>query len=157
MPESVFEGPLVAAGSLLNATGASTSASINPMDGPSLFYQWGMFPDPRFAPINKDGLSAGRIKAYFDSPSVVLVDAIPSANGTANIAAAQAPSTTANVALTLVTAQLGTAAGVPVPAAGIPIIPVGTSVATTVLAIDFGFATGTTAANSSPCRSATSP
>lgn len=149
MPESVFEGPLVSAGSLLNATGSGTSASINPMDGPSLLYQGEMFIDPRFAPINKDGLSPGRIKGFFSSPSVILVDAIPSATATANIAADQVPSTTAGVALTLVTAQVGTAAGVPVRAPGIPIIPNGTTVATTTLAIDFGFATGTTVANSS--------
>lgn len=150
MPESVFQGPLVSAGSLLNASGAATTtAPINPMDGPALLYQAEMFIDPRFFPINKDGLSPGRIKGYFNIPSVVVVDAIPSANATNSIAAAQAPSTTAGIALTLITAQVGTAAGVPVPAPGIPIIPVGTSVATTVLAIDFGFATGTTAANSS--------
>jgi hypothetical protein len=149
MPETVNEGPYVSAGSLLNGPNSGTAAPINPMDGPSLFYQGEMFPDPRFSPINKDGLSPGRIKAYFNSPSVVLVDAIPSATTTANVAADQAPSTTAGVALTLITAQVGTAAGVPVLAPGIPIIPVGTSVATTVLAIDFGFATGTTAANSS--------
>ncbi len=149
MPESVFQGPLVSAGSLLNAGGSGTAAPINPMDGPALLYQGEMFLDPRFAPINKDGLSPGRVKGYFSSPSVISVDAIPSANGTANIAAAQAPSTTAGIALALITAQVGTAAGVAVPAPGIPIIPVGTTVATTVLAIDFGFATGTTVANSS--------
>lgn len=149
MPESVFRGPVVSVGSLIDGPGAGTSAPINPMDGPGIFYQGSMFPDPRFSPMNKDGMSAGRVKGFFDSPSVIIVDAIPSANTTANIAAAQAPSTTANIALALVTAQAGTAAGVPVPAPGIPIIPVGTSVATTALAIDFGFATGTTAANSS--------
>src|SRR5690349_13278344 len=148
MPESVFEGPLVSAGGLLNGPNSGTSAPINPMDGPSLLYQGALFIDPGFSPINQDGWSPGRIKGYVNSPSVILVDAIPSANGTVNIAAAQAPSTTAGVALTLITAQVGTAAGVPVPAPGIPIIPVGTTVATTVLAIDFGFATGTTAANS---------
>lgn len=149
MAESLFRGPVIGAGSLLDGTGAGTSAPIAPMDGPELHYQAGGFLDPRFQTINKDGLSPGRIPFYFNSPSAILVDAIPSATATANIAADQAPSTTAGVALTLITAQLGTAAGVPVPAAGIPIIPVGTSVATTVLAIDFGFATGTTVANSS--------
>ena len=151
MPESVFRGPVVSVGSLMDGPGigVATSSPINPMDGPALHYQSEMFIDPRFSPLNKDGLSPGRVKGFFESPSVILVDAIPSANGTANIAAAQAPSTTAGVALTLITAQVGTAAGVPVPAPGIPIIPAGTTVATTVLAIDFGFATGTTAANSS--------
>lgn len=149
MPESVFQGPVVSAGSLLNGGGAGTSAPINPMDGPTVSYQGNIFPDPRFSPINKDGLSPGRIAGYYDSPSVVLVAATLAANSTVSMAAAQTPSTTAGVALTLITAQVGTAANIPVPAPGIPIIPVGTSVATTVLAIDFGFATGTTAANSS--------
>lgn len=149
MPESVFEGPVISAGAVLNGPSAGTTAPINPMDGPSLSYQAEGFIDPRFSPINKDGLAPGRIPFYFDAPAAVLVDAIPSATATANIAADQAPSTTAGVALNLVTAQAGTAAGVPVRAPGIPIIPIGTSVATTVLAIDFGFATGTTAANSS--------
>lgn len=151
MPESVFEGPLVSAGALLNGPNSGTTSPINPMDGPELSYQAGGFLDPRFSPIPKDGLSPGRLTMYFNSPSAILVDAIPSATATANIAADQAPSTTAGVALTLVTAQLGTAAGVPVPAAGVPIIPQGTSVPLTgtTIVIDFGFATGTTVANSS--------
>lgn len=149
MPESIFRGPVVADGSLMDGPGAGTSAPINPFDGPSIFYQGQSFPDPRFSPMAKDGLAPGRVPSFMDVASVVLVDNIPSTNTTASIAADQAPSTTAGVALTLITAQVGTAAGVPVPAAGIPIIPVGTSVATTVLAIDFGFATGTTVANSS--------
>lgn len=149
MTESVFRGPVVSVGSLMDGPGAGTSAPISPFDGPTLLYQGEMFIDPRFSPLNKDGMPPGRVKGYYNSPSVVLVDAILAANSTASIAAVQTPSTTAAVALTLVTAQAGTAAGVPVPAPGIPIIPVGTSVATTVLAIDFGFATGTTVANSS--------
>src|SRR5262249_7711252 len=59
------------------------------------------------------------------------------------------PSTTTGVALTLVTAQAGTAAGVPVFSPGVPLVPFGKSTATTVAAIDFGFTTGTTASNSS--------
>src|SRR5262245_6460948 len=115
MPESVFEGPLISAGALLNGPQAGTTAPINPMDGPTIAYQGGMLADPRFSPINKDGLAPGRIPGFLDSPSIILVDAIPSATATANIAADQAPSTTAGVALTLATAQLGTAAGVAVP------------------------------------------
>ena len=60
MPESLFEGPVVSAGALLNGPNAGTTAPINPMDGPSLDYQGVGFLDPRFAPINKDGLSPGR-------------------------------------------------------------------------------------------------
>ena len=141
MAETIVQGPLVSGGSLLNGT-------VSPTDGPEIQYQGSVFPDPRLSPMAKDGVAPGRVKGFFNSPSVILVDAIPSANSSTTIAAAQAPSTTLGVAIALVTAQAGTAAGVPVFAPGIPIIPIGTTVATTVGAIDFGFATGTTAANS---------
>ena len=143
MTESVFQGPLVSAGSLLNGNG------VSPDDGPLITYQGEMIPDPRFSPINKDGTSPARVPGFYSNPTVTFVDAIPSGNNTALVAAAQAPSTTAGVALALVTAQAGTAAGVTVFAPGIPIIPSGTTTRVTVSAIDFGFATGTTVANSS--------
>lgn len=142
MAETLFRGPQVSAGSLMDGR-------VEPLDGPDINYQNTMFIDPRFSPANKDSLSPGAIKGFFETPSVYIVDAILSANSTTTVAAAQAPSTTAGVALNLTTAVLGTASGVPVWTPGVPIVPVGTSVATTVSAIDFGFATGTTAANSS--------
>ena len=141
MAETLLRGPGVSIGSLMDGR-------VEPLDGPSISYQGDMVPDPRFSPSNKDGLSPGVIKGFFNSPYFVLVDAIPSANTTASVAAAQAPSTTAGVALNLTTAVLGTAAGVQVWTPGVPLMPQGTSVATTVSVIDFGFTTGTTAANS---------
>lgn len=143
MPESIFEGPLVSAGALLNGT------AISPMDGPTISYQGDSVPDPRYSPMAKDGTLPGRVPAWYVNPVITLVDAILSANSTASVAAVQTPSTTAAVALTLVTAQQGTAAGVQVVAPGIPIVVLGTTVATTVMGIEFGFTTGTTVANSS--------
>lgn len=147
MTESIFHGPLVGAGSLLNS-------KIQPDDGPAINYQGDSFPDPRQTPLNKDGTSPGRVRSYFVSAPVVLTDTIPSASSTTTVFAALAPSTTVGVALGLTTAVIGTAAGVPVWTPGIPIVVaattgIPTSTVTTVSVIDFGFATGTTTANNS--------
>ena len=147
MTESIFHGPLVGAGSLLNNR-------IQPDDGPAINYQGESFPDPRQTPMNKDGTSPGRVRSYFVSGPVTLTDTIPSASDTTTVAAAQTPGIVAGVALNLKTAVLGTAAGVAVWAPGIPIVVAGTtgiptSTVTTVSVIDFGFATGTTTANNS--------
>ena len=142
MAETINRGPNASIGSL-------TDGRVEALDGPSVEYQGVVLPDPRYSPMNKDGLTPGRVPGFWSSEQFIVVDAVPSALSTTSIAAAQAPSTTQGVALTLVTAQAGTAAGVPVFAPGIPIVPFGSSTATTVSVIDFGFATGTTAANSS--------
>lgn len=142
MAESLFRGPVVNIGALMDGR-------VEPLDGPSIDYQAGVVANPSFSPANKDGLSPGAIKGWYNSPYVVTTETIPSVNSTSTIAAAQAPSTTAGVALLLTTAVLGTAAGVAVWTPGIPIIPVGTTSVATVAAIDFGFATGTTVAASS--------
>lgn len=147
MGDTNFRGPLASMGSMEIQSG--NTATIEPFDGPSLWYQGQGFPDPRFAPFKKDAPAPGRQVAYYDGSNVTVVDAIPSANTTAGVAATQAPSTTAGAALTLATAVLGTAANVPVWSPGIPIMPFGTTTVVTVSAIDFGFTTGTTAANSS--------
>jgi hypothetical protein len=122
---------------------------VEPFDGPGIEYQGDSVPDPSQSPANKDSLSPGAIRGWYSNPYFVLVDLIPQANNSTIVAAAQAPSTTQGVALNLTTAVIGTAAGVQVWAPGVPIIPVGTTVATTAGVIDFGFTTGTTAANSS--------
>lgn len=142
MAETLLRGPGVSIGSLMDGR-------VEPWDGPSIEYQGDIIPDPRYSPANKDSTSPGAIKGFFSNPYFALVDTIPSASSTTTVAAAQAPSTTAGVALSLTTAVLGTAANVPVWTPGIPIIPSNTTVPVTVSAIDFGFTTGTTAANSS--------
>lgn len=141
MAETLFRGPGISIGALMDGR-------VEPFDGPSVEYQGDIIPDPRLFPANKDSLSPGAIKGFFNNPYFTLVDCIPSASNTASIAAAQNPTTTVGLALTLVTAQAGTAAGVAVFSPGIPIVPVGTTTITTVSAIDFGFTTGTTVANS---------
>ncbi len=148
MADSNFRGPVSSMGSLEGEQGGTTAA-INPTDGPSISYQAGAVPDPRFYPYDKDNIGAGRIEAFFSSPVFVAVDSIPPTTTTTSVAAIQTPSVTAGVALTLVTATVGTAAGVPVWATGVPIIPTNTTIPVTVSAIDFGFATGSTVANSS--------
>lgn len=149
MAEDFFRGPLVSVGSMMNFT-----ANVDPFDGPSISYQGSATPDPRQNPIDKNGLAPARVKSYFNTVDIVCVDTIPSANATNTVAAAQAVLTTVGSALNLASAVLGTAAGVPVWAPGIPIVVaattgIPTSTVTTVSAIDFGFATGTTVAASS--------
>ena len=141
MADTLNRGPSVSAGSLMDGR-------VEPTDGPSIEYQGDMVADPRQSPMNKDSTNPGSIKGYFSNPYFVLYDGIPSANGTNAVAAAQAPSTTAGVALNLVTAVTGTAAGVQVFTPGVKIINQSTGNLTTVSAIDFGFTTGTTATNS---------
>ena len=142
MAETVFRGPGVVLGALMDNR-------IEAFDGPSIGYQGDIIADPRLGPVAKDGLAPGRVAGFYNAFYTVSVDAIPSNTNTTTVAAAQAPSTTAGVALALTTAVLGTAANVPVWTPGVPIIPVGTTSTVTVSAIDFGFATGTTASNSS--------
>lgn len=147
MADTNFRGPITSMGSMEGEQGGTT-AQLQPLDGPSIFYQGVVLPDPRFYPFDKDGFVPGRIEGFFTSQTFVAVDAIPSNTSTTVVAAAQTPSTTAAVALNLTTAVLGTAANVQVWAPGVPIIPTNTTVPVTVSAIDFGFTTGTTAANS---------
>lgn len=141
MAETAFRGPVL-------SLGATMDTSISPYDGPSMTYQGVMFPDPRFAPAAKDATGAGSIPGFLFGNSVVVVDQILSTINASTIAAAQVA--TSGTAMTLQTAALGGAvANAPSWTPGVPIIPVGTSVATTVYAIDFGFTTGTTTAASS--------
>lgn len=142
MADTLNRGPNVSAGSLMDGR-------VEIMDGPSVAYQGEIVPDPRYSPINKDSLNPGAVPGFMMSPTFVVIDAIPSiANATA-IAASQAIVSTVGVALTLVTSTIATAAGVPVFTPGVPIVPFGSSVATTVFALDFGFTNGSTTANSS--------
>jgi hypothetical protein len=141
MAETILRGPNVNAGSLMDNT-------VTPMDGPDMSYQASVVLDPRFGPMPKDGLLPGRVKGWLNSPYFVLSDNIPMIASSTVLAAAQSASLGTALVLTT-TSVAGSAAGVPSIAAGVPIVPLGTTVATSVTALDFGFATGTTAANSS--------
>jgi len=146
MVDTTFKGPVIGAGSLLVESG--TTAQIGPMDGPSGFYQGNTLLDPRSVPYPSEGTTPGRSAAFLNNGAYWVVDRIPQAAATNVIATAAVA--TANTAITLVSTQAaGAVAGTPSIAPGIPILPQGTSTIINVLAIDFGFSTGTTTANSS--------
>lgn len=141
MAESIFRGPVVNLGALMDST-------LSPFDGAALSYQCGVMLDPRVSPAAKDGMQPARIPGYFVGSNVTIVDQIPSAPSTTTIAAAQVA--TSGTAFSLATtAAGGSEAGAPSWCVGVPIIPNGTTVVSNVGALDFGFTTGTTAANSS--------
>lgn len=145
MGDTNFRGPVNSMGSL--ETDAAT-ASVMPLDGPSMFYQNVAFPDIRSAPFAKDGFRAGQQPAFLSIPDFIAVNSFPQA-ATTTLLAASAAATAATV-MALATAQVnGPGAGIQSVAIGVPIIPQGTTATTSVLALDFGFATGTTVAASS--------
>ena len=139
MSQTAFRGPNYSAASMFDGR-------IESDDGPSITYQCDSIPDIRYFPTNKDGLSPGRVPAFLNSPYVVLVDAIPSATGTATLAALA--NVTNGTAMTLVTVAPGNAtAGTP-SIARVPFVPFAGGAPVTVTAIDFGFTTGTITAAS---------
>lgn len=150
MGDTNFRGPINSMGSLeAEYTSAYTTASLEPFDGPSGFYQGIGLLDPRGYPFQSEGMLPGRVPGFLDNVSLWAVDNIPQAAASNVIASAQI--STANIPIALITAQVaGATTGVPSVAVGIPIIPQGTSnVVTAAFALDFGFITGTTVANSS--------
>lgn len=146
MGDTNFRGPVFAMGSLEIQSG--TSATIEPLDGPSGAYQGIIFLDPHSVPFSKDGLLPGRVPGWFNNPNFVTVDAVPQASSATILAASQA--VTASVAMALATvAVTNYSAGAASIAVGVPIVPSGTTSVVNVIALDFGFTTGTTIANSS--------
>ena len=146
MGDTTFKGPLVSAGSLLVESG--TSATISPFDGPCGLYQGMAHLDVRGVPYPAEGLLPGRAAAFLNNGAFWTVDNKPQAtNGTA-VATLQVA--TANLAMALATAQPSNPnAGGSFLAVGVPMIPAGTTTAVNVIALDFGFSTGTATANSS--------
>src|SRR5579862_1373059 len=155
MVETTFRGPSIVGGSTYDGR-------IEAMDGPSLEYQGDGLLYFRFWPMKKDGLYPGRIPALLNSPYVVMCDNIPQATGTATLAALQTKSGP-NVAFTLSAGALaqanGSTAGNPTLSPGIPLLPMTAQTAAgyngafnlapstgvvNVIALDFGFTTGTT-------------
>ena len=150
MADSNFRGPVTSMGAMEDAnatTGTTSLVQVSPFDGPSLFYQDSAIPDIRTIPFAKDGTLPARVRGFLSGANIWACDAIPQARGSTLIAAAQVA--TNAVAISLVTAGVSGTASMASIAVGVPIIPVGTTVATTAaIAIDFGFTTGTTVANS---------
>ena len=146
MADSNFRGPVNSMGSL--EVDAAT-ANVTPFDGPSMFYQGVAMPDIRSAPFAKDGFRPGQQAAILVGNTVLDVDNIPQAINSTRIATTAVISTTA-FAIALQTVGAAGAASVASIVVGVPIVPIGTTVATVAtIAIDFGFTTGTTTANSS--------
>lgn len=143
MADSNFRGPVNSMGAL--EVDAATTA-IQHLDGPSMFYQGVATPDIRSAPFAKDGFRQAQQPA-FGGMEIPLIDCIPQKASSTVLAAAQI--VTSAIVVTLVTSQpagVASAAGI---AIGVPIVPIGTTVATfAAMALDFGFATGTTVTNS---------
>jgi len=152
MADSNFRGPIASMGALEDVnptvTGTTVVAAIAPTDGPSMFYQGVGFPDPRSAPFSKDFSRPGQQAAFLQISDVYTVDAIPQAQNTTVIAAAQVATATVNVSLSTI-AVTNFSSGAASIAYGVPIRPLGTTVvAVAPIALDFGFASGTTIANS---------
>ena len=146
MADSNFRGPITAMGSTEIDNG--TTATIQPLDGPSMFYQGHGMPDPRSIPFAKDGFRPGQQPAFLANQDFWVCDHIPQAFATGVLAANQV--VTANVAVSLVTAQVGGVASAAQIAIGVPILPQGTTtIVSPTITLDFGFATGTTTGNSS--------
>ncbi len=144
MADTNFRGPVNAMGALeVNAA----TVAIEPFDGPSMFYQGQAAPDLRSAPFAKDSNRSGQQMAFLQGQDVIALDNVPQARGTAMLAVATTAADRVTVALATVgIAGVASACSI---AVGVPIIPIGTTVATNVIALDFGFTTGTTVANSS--------
>lgn len=147
MADTNFRGPVNSMGALEIDSGGT--ATVLPLDGPSLSYQGVGTPDIRATPFAKDGFRPGQQAAFLTVPEMFAIDTFPQAASTTLLGAAQL--VTAATAMSLVTAQLnGPGAGIASIAIGVPIIPRGTTVVTSPsIALDFGFTTGTTVAGSS--------
>jgi hypothetical protein len=145
MADTNFRGPVNAMGAL--EVDAAT-AQVLPLDGPSNFYQAVAYLDPRGGAFAKDNFRPGQVPAFLNIVDLYAVDAIPQAASTTTLAAAQV--ITALTAMSLATVGVTNfSSGAASIAVGVPIIPSGTTVATTAnFALDFGFTSGTTVANS---------
>jgi hypothetical protein len=142
MAETVFRGPGMSLGALLDNR-------VEPTDGPGVEYQANSFPDIRYSPAANIGVGFARIPGHLNNPYTVLCDNIPSSTSATTLAAAQ--NATNGTAFTLTTVSPGgSGPGVPSLAATVPLIPFQKSASSLVqvLAIDFGFTTGTTTAAS---------
>lgn len=153
MADTFFRGPLGTLGAMIGPQSSSEA-----YDGPCPFYQGTSVLDYRFFPANKDGMAAARIPTFVNSGACITVDQIPQTTTTANIVAAA--HTTSGTAMTLVTASPGgtvvsTYYSAQCPAI-VPLIPTAASspsfpamgTPVNVLALDFGFAVGTTTSGS---------
>lgn len=140
MTECTFRGPLLALGSTIDGDG-----NVIPADGPSGLYQGYSFLDPRYYPAGKDSQIPGRVFGFYVNSTITLTDTIGQATGTAGIATAQ--TATSGTPFNLVNVAIGGSSAGTASTCVVPLIPWGrTSAASNVLAIDYGFTTGTCSA-----------
>lgn len=135
MTRTLISGPSIIGGNLLTATGVP---EYNPDASPSISYMGDGLPDVRVL-MQKDYTDrGGTIPSHLNNPFFVVVDGTPQAVSSTSIAGTQAGTTTA---LTLATtAATGVSPGTPfIPFTGNSVV----GTATTGLALDFGFTTGT--------------
>jgi hypothetical protein len=110
--------------------------------GPNIDFQGSAVLDPRYTSQATAPGSATEINTWFNSAQIESLCMVPTALSTTRIAAAQAPTVGGFFTLAAVNAT-GVAVNVPLIPFGNPIIP-GSTAAVNVLALDFGFALGTT-------------
>lgn len=88
MVASLWSGPLIAAGNLMNSTGSGIPQITNPAPGPDMSYHGDSFLDVRYFPIAKDQIDRhGMIPGFFITQQTLALNAVPVTKGTANIAA----------------------------------------------------------------------
>lgn len=145
MADTNFRGPINSMGSLEVESG--NTATIYPQDGVSMQYQGNAMPDIRSGAFAKDGFRPGQQLALIAGSEAWVCDNIPQARVSSQLATTQIG--TSALAVSLATVGLSGLASVASIAVGVPIIPIGTSVVTYAIALDFGFTTGSTVANSS--------
>lgn len=113
MAASVFNGPLITAGNMLGGLQPGVQ-NENSVSGPNIEYHGNSFPDVRYYPLPKDALdNPGVIPAFFNTPEVLVINAIPSTLGTVGNVASPQPAIS-GVAMTLATnASVGISLNVP--------------------------------------------
>ena len=142
--QTLFRGPLVNAGSLLNAT--TQGEVVTPFDGPLISYQGQSIPDVRQPPLAKDTLIPGAVPSFYASPLLITYDGIPQAIASNQISTNAVFTVAVLRNLNTTTGSSALADNAQQITYGVPIIPQGTTQVVNVQAIDFGFATGTTTA-----------
>lgn len=151
--ETIFTGPLLVSGNMdeiLNAAGQGQSGSVlvpdpNPARGPAILFQGDGLPDIRFW-FQKDKLATGSglVPSHLSLPFIASADVIPATVQTNNIAAAQ--TVVQGAAMALAVASTGIVLNVPIiPFTGFGGLN-GAAPIIAPMALDFGFAFGTTVA-----------
>lgn len=142
---TAFDGPLGIWGDLgkIPSSIGGANGIVNDPNadaGPSYLYQGIAFPDPRLLyPKDQAQGYPGSVRMFSVGAAIVHADCVPAALGAANIAAAQ--NVTSGTAMTLASASAGVVVA-------IPFQTLTSTIVTSGLTLDFGFAYGNVTANS---------